>query len=79
MSRLAQIKDLSSFIYRYDVQAVTRATSRQQEKMRQSIIKVFSEHGFGIFINLKRVDFLDITLDLENDTFKPYRKPGDKP
>ena len=45
--------------------------------MRQEIVKVFSEHGFEItiFINLKRVDFLDITLDLEKGTFKPYRKP----
>ena len=81
MSRLAHIKDLSAIIYRDDVLAVTRATSRQQEKMRQAIVKVFSEHGFGItiFINLKRVDFLDITLDLEKGTFKPYRKPGDRP
>jgi hypothetical protein len=42
---------------------------------------VFSDHGLSItiFINLKAVNFLDITLNLENNTYKPYRKPGDKP
>ena len=29
--------------------------------------------------NLVRVDYLDVTLDLETGLFKPYRKPGDKP
>ena len=49
--------------------------------MRQEIVKVFSEHGLGItiFINLKKVNFLDITMDLENEIYKPYRKPGDRP
>ena len=81
MSRLAHIKDLSSIIYRDDVLAVTRATSRQQERMRQEIVRVFSEYGLGItfFINLRRVDFLGITLDLDKGTFKPYTKPGDRP
>ena len=29
--------------------------------------------------NSKTVQFLDITLDLENGTYKPFIKPGDKP
>jgi hypothetical protein len=32
-----------------------------------------------IEINLSRVDYLDITMDLETGIFKPYRKPGDRP
>ena len=32
-----------------------------------------------IEINLARVDYLDITMDLETGIFKPYRKPGDRP
>ena len=49
--------------------------------MRQETVKVFSEHGLSItiFINLKKVNFLDITMDLENEIYKPYRKPGDRP
>ena len=27
----------------------------------------------------KKVDFLDVTLDLETGVFKPFRKPGDRP
>ena len=81
MSRLAHINNLSPIIYRDDVLAITRATARQQEKIRQEIIRVFSNYGLSItiFINLKRVDFLDITLDLERCIYKPYRKPGDRP
>ena len=45
MSRLAHIKDLNLIIYRDDVLGVTRATSRQQEKMRQAIVKIFSDYG----------------------------------
>jgi hypothetical protein len=81
MSRLAHIKDLNLIIYRDDVLGVTRATSRQQEKMRQAIVKTFSDYGLSItiFINLKAVNFLDVTLNLEENTFRPYRKPGDRP
>ena len=28
--------------------------------------------------NLKTVTYLDITLDLNTDTYKPYRKPNDE-
>ena len=49
--------------------------------MRQMIVRKFSEYGLSItiFINLKAVNFLDVTLNLEENTFKPYRKPGDRP
>ena len=81
MSRLAHIKDLIPIIYRDDVLGLTKATSRQQEKMRQMITNVFNEYGLNItiFINLKKVNFLDVTLDLEKEIYKPYRKPGDRP
>ena len=29
--------------------------------------------------NLKSVDFLDVTFDLVNEIYKPYRKPNNKP
>ena len=42
---------------------------------------MFKKHGLQITIStgLSRVNFLDVTLDLEKGTYKPYRKPGDKP
>ena len=60
---------------------VTKARPRQTEKIRQAIINVFGRHNLSITIatGLSRVNFLDVTLDLEKGTYKPYRKPGDKP
>ena len=42
---------------------------------------IFKEHGLGTTAtaNLKKVDFLDITFDLEADSFKPYIKEGNTP
>ena len=39
------------------------------------------KHGLRITItiDLKKVNFLDVTLNLEDETYKPYRKPGDRP
>ena len=44
-------------------------------------MKIFEEFGLKITstANLKVIQFLDITLDLENEVFKPYIKPGDRP
>ena len=30
-------------------------------------------------VGLTRVNFWNVTLDLEKEIYKPYRKPGDKP
>ena len=78
------LKDLPNFntiLYRDDGLAVTPSSPRLQEKLRQSIIKIFADQGLKITIaiNQSRVDYLDITMDLEEGTHKPYRKPGDKP
>ena len=55
--------------------------ARQQEKIRQKIVSVFAEYGLKITIytNLKIVNFLDVTFNLENEICKPYRRPGDRP
>ena len=49
-------------------------------KKRKTIIKIFKDIGFSIDIqtNLKEVDFLDVTLNLQNGTHHPYKKPNDK-
>ena len=50
------------------------------DKKRKTIITVLKDIGFSIDIpaNLKEVDFLDVTLNLQNGTFRPYKKPNDK-
>ena len=49
------------------------------DRTRTGVIKIFKEIGFKTEIktNLKVVDFLDITFNLSNGTYKPYRKPND--
>ena len=49
------------------------------DRIRKEVIKIFKEIGFKIEIktNLKIVDFLDITFNISNVTYKPYRKPND--
>ena len=71
MSRLKHIKGVGLVKYRDDVLVVTKATSLQQKKVRQKIVQIFREHGLSItiFINLKTVNFLDVTLDLVKNEF----------
>ena len=47
--------------------------------MRKSIIKTLKDIGFAIDLetNLKIVDFLDITFNLNNGTYRPYKKSND--
>ena len=48
------------------------------ERKRKQIIQIFKSCGLSITvkINLKTVDFLDVRLDLINNTYQPYRKPN---
>ena len=52
--------------------------STHRFEMRKMITNVFNEYGLSItlFINLKKVFFLDVTLHLEKEIYKPYRKQG---
>ena len=45
-----------------------------------SFIKNLKNIGFSIDIktNLKEEDFVDVTLNLQNGTYRPYKKPNDK-
>ena len=51
------------------------------ERRKKQIVKVFKDCGLSITIkcNLKSEDFLDVTFDLLNEIYKPYRKPNNKP
>ena len=42
--------------------------------------RIFNENDLQIEIkcNLKIVDYLDVTLDLNNGSYKPFRKPNDE-
>ena len=52
---------------------------QQIDQLRKKIIKIFKEIGFKIDIetNLEIVNFLDMTFNLINGSYKPYKKPND--
>ena len=56
-------------------------TPRQLEIIKQKICKIFKENQLSITIdaNLKVVNFLDVTLDLNTGLFKPFMKSNDNP
>ena len=68
-------------LYRDDGLLITDGTARQGEILKKKLCEIFSQHGLGLEVkaNRKCVDFLDVSLDLNQGTFKPYKKPNDTP
>ena len=65
--------DGAELLYQDDGLILLRNLSNQQmDKKTKSIIKIFKDIGFNTDIqkNLKEVDFLDVTLNLQNDTYR---------
>ena len=58
----------------------SRPSTRHPEKCKtkKHICKTFKGHGLSLIIeaNKKRVNFLDVTLDLNTSAYKPYNKLG---
>ena len=78
LAKLINKKDCG--LHRDDGLLILRNVNGQQiNRMRKSIIKIFKDIGFAIDVetNLKLVDFLDITFNLNNGTYRPYKKPND--
>ena len=46
------------------------------DRVRKNVVKIFKEVGFKIEIqtHLKIVNFLDVTFNLANGTYRPYKK-----
>ena len=81
LSELNKLKDLEVGLYRDDGMAVTRLSPRQTEQLKKKICEVFRKQKLSISIeaNKNEIDFLDVTLNLRENTFKPFRKPNDTP
>ena len=64
--------------YRDDGPLILRNVNHQQIGRMRKNIKIFTVPGFAIKVetNLKIVDFLDITFNLDNGTYRPYKKPN---
>ena len=68
-------------LYRDDGLAVFRnASGPQLERIKKNIQKVFREKGLEIVIecNKKVVNYLDVTFDLNDGSYRPFRKPDDE-
>ena len=67
LTKLQEIDRLNPGIYRDDCLAVTNASPRQTEKIKQKMCEIFAAQGLGTTAeaNLKIVNFLDVTFDLQ--------------
>ena len=77
LSQLKQIPDIDIGLYRDDGLAILKQTPREIERVKKEICKIFAKNDLRITIeaNKKVVNFLDVTLDLNTEKFKPYSKP----
>ena len=67
-------------LYRDDELLLLRNVNGQQiDRMCKNITEIFKDIGFAIDVesNLKIVDLLDITFDLNNSTYRPCKKPSE--
>ena len=80
---LSQLSDIGWDIglYHDDGLVACSLKPRQAELAKKKICRIFQENGFSITAqaNMKSVNFLDITLNLDLDLFKPYMKPNGSP
>ena len=75
-------KDDNIGLYRdYGLALLRNKTARQADIFRKEITKIMKSVGLKIDIksNLKIVDYLDITFNLKDGSYKPYNKPNNKP
>ena len=68
-------------IYRDDGLAVTNKSPRETEKAKKRMAAIFKKHNLKITVeaNKKRVEFLDVYLDLDKEEHGPFLKPNDTP
>ena len=68
-------------LYRDDGLAVFKNVSGpDSEKIKKHFQKLFKEHNLDIVIqcNLKIVNYLDVTFNLENSTYRPFQKENNE-
>ena len=69
-------------LYRDDgLGVIENGTGREMDKTRKSLVAFFKLHKLEIEVicNKKLVDFLDITMNLNDGTHRPYNKPNNDP
>lgn len=69
-------------IYRDDGLIVVQMCRRDQDALRKKLIKLFKEKfelDISISIGLRVVDFLDVSFNLNNGTYRTFNKPDSTP
>ena len=53
--------------------------NQQTQKIRKQIISIFTSIDFKVEIttNLTEFNFLDVAFNLEQNSYRPYKKPND--
>ena len=53
----------------------------ETKRLAKDVLKIFKDCGLSITskTNLKIIEFLDVTFDLQNNSYKPYSKPDNLP
>ena len=65
-------------LYRDDGLMVVKKSACEMERLSKAIRSIFAKNGLKITIEigLKRVEFLDVIMDLRENSFRPYKKPN---
>ena len=65
-------------LYRDDGLATFKGSGSASDRKRKEIIRIFKDEGLKIEIrcNLKRTDYLDVSFNLTDGTYRPFNKPN---
>ena len=81
LSKLVKLQNIEIGLYRDDGLVVSRSSKRQVEVLKKKIQAIFNDMSLEVRIdaNLKSVNFLDISMDLETNIYKPFIKTNTTP
>ena len=82
LSQLSQmIPREKTVLYRDDLLAVVNLTGRLVDKLRKDVVKLFNENGLKVTTetNIRCTDFLDVSMNLEDGSHRPFRKDNKVP
>ena len=59
---------------------VWKKSGPETEKIKKNVQKIFKENKLDVVIqcNMKIVNYLDVSLNLNNSNYKPYHKPDNE-
>ena len=80
-SQLNEIPGDEIGLYRVDGLAVLQKTPRATDRIRKEICNIFRKCDLKITVEASKkvVNYLDVTLDLNTEKFKPYSKTSNTP